>query len=257
MASAISGYTENLRLLHSEYQTARERIRDDYRLPTEGKPKAIEEARQALVRAAAGLVRHVLGEPGINGLSGGVLWEHMERGQADLRRAYDKVDDGTDWARLGYERGRLPAVLSQYSTIGELEAALPTLGAYTRRALADAPDLLKAHYPAEVGSIGHIVGALRRERDAVSERATGATRAALESLVSDGVAFVEAARAVARDTDTDGDHLNAVLRHVNVRQIAVQTPQGIGGFRYELSRRDAAPIDTSGNMQFGGGVPGE
>jgi len=256
MASGIAGYTENLRLFHGEFQAARDRIRDDWHIPTESKPKALEEARAAFTRNAAGLVRHVLGEPAPGGLTGGVLWEHIERCQAELRRAYDKADATTDYVRLSYERARLPAVLSQYETTGQLEAALPTMGIYVRRALADAPDAIRARFPAETASIGHIIAGLQRERDAVAERATAATRAALEDLVSDGVSFVQAARNAAIDTDQGADHLGAVLRHVSVREIVDPNPHG-GGVRYELSRRDAAPIDTTGAMTFGGEPPSQ
>lgn len=245
-SSGIAGYTENLSALVSVFRAERDRIDRDYRLPAEGKEIVTREARDKFTEQAVGLVHHVLGKPGMGGLAGGVLWERMNEAQAELRRAYDAVDADTDFARLSYERAKLPETLARFANAAELEEALPRLGAYTRRAMADASEVVHGRFPGEV--VGGLLAGLRRERDAATEAATARQRAQAESIVGDGVKFVEAARGAALESDTDERHLGDVLQHVAVEELV--DPRPGGGVRYRLSRREATPIDVN-IMQFG------
>ena len=256
MASArgLRGYTENLNGLVSTFRAERDRIRRDYRLPSEGKEFAIEEARARFTEQATELVHLVLGEPGIGGLVGGTLWAAMKESQAALRAAYDRADDGTDWARLAYERQRVPQVLARYANSAELEHALPTLGTYTRRALADSADAVRARFPNEL-AVGHLIAELQREQQDAIDAATASAREEAAGIVDAGVAFVQAARNAAIETDVNARPLGDVLRHVTLEEIVDPLPGG--GVRYRLSNREAAPIDVaaSGRMSFGGEPP--
>lgn len=256
MASArgLRGYTENLNALVSGFRAERERIRRDYRLPSEGKEFAVQEAHAKFTEQAAELVHLVLGEPGIGGLVGGTLWAGMEESQAALRAAYDRADDHTDWARLTYERQRVPQVLARYSNSAELEQALPTLGAYTRRALADSADAVRARFPNEL-AVGHLIAELQREQQEAIDAATAGAREEASGIVDAGVAFVQAVRNAATETDIHGRTLADVLQHVSLQEIVDPLPGG--GVRYRLSNREAAPIDVggSGRMSFGGEPP--
>jgi len=223
-------------------------------VPTEGKAFAIQEAHAKFVEQATELVHLVLGEPGIGGLVGGTLWDAMDESQAALRAAYDRADDHTDWARLTYERQRVPQLLARYVNSAELEQALPTLGAYTRRALADSADAVRARFPNEM-AVGHIIAELQREQQAAIDAATASAREEASGIVDAGVAFVQAVRNAAIETDVNGSALGDVLRYVTLEEIVDPLPGG--GVRYRLSNREAAPVDVgwSGRMSFGGEPP--
>lgn len=258
MASArgLRGYTENLNVLVSGFRAERDRIRRDYRLPEEGKAFAVQEARAKFTEQAAELVHLVLGEPGIGGLVGGTLWRAMDESQAALRAAYDRADAGTDWARLTYERARVPQVLARYANSAELEQALPTLGAYTRRALADSADAVRARFPNEL-AVGHLIAQLQREQQDAIDAATAGAREEATGIVEAGVGFVQAARNAATETDIGRSPLGDVLRYVTLEEIVDPLPGG--GVRYRLSNREAAPVDVaaSGRMSFGGEASSE